>query len=915
MAEISDRNLLFGILAIQLDFIDSEQLVEAANAWMLEKTSSLGEILVKRGSLPVDDKQFIDKIVDKHIAKSGSPKQSLQRLQEFGSSIQTEQIVHRLRNSDSDVAGNSTLEAVTQDHEHESDGFRQVSPLRYRIVRALARGGLGRVSVARDIELDREVALKEILEEKASSFDARDRFMLEAKITGSLEHPGIVPVYGLGIGQKGSPYYAMRLIRGKSLHLEIQNLYKSANGELPFAKLDQTKLRRLLRSVVDACNAVGYAHSRGVLHRDLKPSNIMIGKYGETLVVDWGLAKVLGDPTEDRLQSEPVVVDSRPNDSSLTTMGSVVGSPGYMSPEQANGRLDLLDFRTDVFCLGACLYAVLTGKALFRGSTREETLEAARACDFSAPREFDATIPKSLEAVCLKALAKTNDNRYGSALELAEDIDRWIAGEPVTAMEEPVWQRAGRWAKQHQTLVASTIVLFVVSFLGLVISNRVISGERDTAQRERDRANDLKVIADRATVLALKERDNAKELRLEADESKKIAQSNSKAMSEVLDKFVKELADKWSEFPGFEKERIEMVQLAVERVARLLNESPNDVELRKHLINLNIRLAQLYRMTGDANKSKQTMDYVLELCEVIPLNSSDNCGIVGDALAQCINVIEEQQPAAQLEPYVRNSLDVSRKRFALDPDNWLTQLAMTRALVQQAEFLIRMQKYDEARMACKEAIAIAAAHIESPHTFIEPLFHFFAYHLDGKAALLGGDLREAEKQLNLALSYADKCNEKYKDNNNVMQFRQSVIIDIAVLEFAKDNASRGFELLEESKEVFVYLVDNWQDTIGYKRLLADLQLSMAEKYVLSGQLEKATSAAAEANKIIDNYPGKEFVPAHVLPLQLRSIAVALRLAGDDVSDSLRDAYLQARTALESFDPQDRTLKDVFVPKL
>ena len=214
-----------------------------------------------------------------------------------------------------------------------------VGAVRYAILRHHAKGGLGDVFLARDTELNREVALKEIQERHADRLDSRQRFLVEAEITGGLEHPGIVPVYGLGKYPDGRPYYAMRFIRGDTLRDAIDHFHEADldgdrdPGERTLA------LRELLGRFVDVCNAIGYAHSRGILHRDIKPGNIMLGNFGETLVVDWGLAKSIEAPDLASTSEKPLVSRSG-GGSSPTMLGSAVGTPQFMSPEQAAGRLD-----------------------------------------------------------------------------------------------------------------------------------------------------------------------------------------------------------------------------------------------------------------------------------------------------------------------------------------------------------------------------------------------------------------------------------------------------------------------------------------------------------------------------------------------------------------------------------------------
>ena len=246
---------------------------------------------------------------------------------------------------------------------------RPPTAARFSIIRPHAEGGLGSVSIARDEELNREVALKEIHKRHANDPDSRARFLREAEITGRLEHPSIVPVYGLGQYADGRPFYAMRFIRGDSLKEAIESYHhlrarKANPDELAL------ELRKLLARFLDVCNAIFYAHSRGVLHRDLKPSNIMLGTYGETLVVDWGLAKALDQPELESAVEEELLKPASGSGSMPTQMGTAMGTPQYMSPEQAAGRWDLMGPATDVYGLGATLYSILTGRPPFEGDNR-----------------------------------------------------------------------------------------------------------------------------------------------------------------------------------------------------------------------------------------------------------------------------------------------------------------------------------------------------------------------------------------------------------------------------------------------------------------------------------------------------------------------------------------------------------------
>jgi hypothetical protein len=356
------------------------------------------------------------------------------------------------------------------------------SPLggsRFRIVRFHARGGLGEVFVAEDAELGRPVALKGIRSDRVGDPANRMRFVREAEITGGLEHPGVVPVYSLGSSDDGRPYYAMRLVPGDNLQEALRRFH--AAGPPDFGSLE---FRRLLGRFVQVCDAIAYAHSRGVLHRDLKPANVLLGPFGETYVADWGLAKPIGQ-SADPPAGPAAATDPRPlispsaGDVTDAASGGAMGTPAYMSPEQAAGRHDDLGPATDVYSLGATLYELLTGRTPFAGqSVPLLILEDVSAGRFSPPRAKTPGVPPALEAVCLKAMALRPDDRYPSALALAEDVQQWLADEPVRAYREPWGGRARRWCRRHRSLVTGAVALLVTAVVALAVASFLLDGER-----------------------------------------------------------------------------------------------------------------------------------------------------------------------------------------------------------------------------------------------------------------------------------------------------------------------------------------------------------------------------------------------------------------------------------------------------
>jgi serine/threonine protein kinase len=341
------------------------------------------------------------------------------------------------------------------------------------------------VWVAHDQELNREVAIKEIKPRQADHPDARAQFLLEGEITGGLEHPGIVPVYGMGRYPDGRPYYAMRFIRGNSLRDAIEVYHRQHPERLFGAEQSSVELRKLLGRFIDVCHAVSYAHSRRVLHRDLKPDNVMLGKFGETLVVDWGLAQAESETqTVEDSHNEPPL---RPLSGSIhTKAGSLIGSVQYMSPEQAQGQLELLNSTSDIYSLGATLYNLLAGKPSIDAPNLTEALRKVQSGDIPPPRQIKPDIPRALEAICLKAMASQQKDRYATAQALAEEIECWLADEPVAAYPDSPWQTAQRWLRKHRSWAqAAAVSLLALTLISLVAMYVIDQARRSEMQAKR----------------------------------------------------------------------------------------------------------------------------------------------------------------------------------------------------------------------------------------------------------------------------------------------------------------------------------------------------------------------------------------------------------------------------------------------
>jgi eukaryotic-like serine/threonine-protein kinase len=487
----SQHDLLLCSLACERQLLSGGQLEAAVCQWLTDPQRPLLDVLAVHARLTPEQLADLEAAVPRDAAETDDAVRT-SRLQSLPSSVRRLLMPHV---SDVTLASQSRFETRPHNAQRRGATSAQLAGLtpgdRFDILQVHAQGGLGVVFLARDQEIERTVALKQIKSHWADDEDSRTRFLLEARITGRLEHPGIVPIYALGSDATGRPYYAMRLIRGESL-LDVIERFHGGRGAQANARQRMPELRKLLQRFVDVCNAVDYAHSKGVIHRDIKPSNIMVGKFGETLVVDWGLAKVIGSDEDIALTTRMVRTPETEGAAMGTRIGTTIGTPAYMSPEQAAGRNDDLGPATDVYSLGATLYHMLTG-CLPHASEEDMGVMIARLerGTIIPPHQSAAWLPKPLSSICMKALAFAPEGRYPSARALSDDIERWLGDEPVRAHEEGWLERTFRWTRTHRTLATSLFVGYLVATAAVVVG--VIGWNYLHAQRLRqEQAQELR---------------------------------------------------------------------------------------------------------------------------------------------------------------------------------------------------------------------------------------------------------------------------------------------------------------------------------------------------------------------------------------------------------------------------------------
>ncbi|MCA8918338.1 MAG: protein kinase, partial [Planctomycetes bacterium] len=429
---------------------------------------------------------------------------------------------------------------------------------RYSIQKEHARGGMGRILIAHDNVVGRDVALKELLPQQPSggsipqhteaSRGLTERFLREAKVTGQLEHPNIVSVYEIGKNDDDSLYYTMKFVRGQTLAARLSEIAKDVSLD----KKEKLAARlKLLDNFTDVCNAIAYAHSKGVVHRDLKPENVMLGEYGETIVLDWGLARVRGQEDtvaqklidSTRYMSQSVVENATDK---LTLDGSIVGTPAYMSPEQARGDLDEIDEQSDVYALGAVLYQILSGRAPFEGPVAGLIIQQVL---HSKPLRLSAVspdCPPELEALVEHGMAKDKSDRLKSALEFASEVKAYRDGRTLQSYSYSARELAWRWVARHKRSVITGVVVFYLLVAGAVYHYAQLRQEKAAVEEQKSEAEQATMNAELAFRDARAAEAEARDARKKAEAERAAAKDETAEKERALQGWDMTLADAYA---------------------------------------------------------------------------------------------------------------------------------------------------------------------------------------------------------------------------------------------------------------------------------------------------------------------------------------------------------------------------------
>jgi serine/threonine-protein kinase len=845
----ADRNMLFGVLALQMDFITRDQLVAAMQAWVNEKGKPLGQILREQRVLPDDIYTLLEALVQKHLALHGNdPEKSLAAVSSAASLRQDLKQV-----ADADVQASLGHVGKTRKQEGADPYATMAGALppsvasgqRFRVLRPHARGGLGEVLVAADQELPREVALKQIQDRHADNPDSRARFIVEAAITGGLEHPGIVPVYGLGTYADGRPYYAMRFIRGDSLQEAVERFHKAdAAGTMDLGQRT-LEMRGLLGRFIDVCNAVAYAHSRGVLHRDLKPGNIMIGKYGETLVVDWGLAKLLGGPESQNvapgegslslsgssLSSSGIA--SKLSHVSETVMGSAVGTPRYMSPEQAAGRLDQLGPASDVYSLGATLYCILTGQAPIMILDLGEMLQKSQRGEFPTPRQVKANIARPLEAICLKAMALKPEDRYTTPRALADDLEHWLADEPVSAWPEPWTVKTRRWLGRHRTLVTGMATAAAVAILALASATALL-----TAANERER----------------KAKEYAQEKERDALEQKKKADANFRLARGAVDRYHTAVSeDVLLNEPGMEPLRKKLLESAREFYQKFTQEHAQDSTVKGEL---GLALFRLGQISADIDSERKAIPMLEQAANIFQELSAEQQNVeFQSALAACYHHLGRlcrlTDQIAESEKYYIKAAAMWEQLGKEHPQEVRFQAELARTqlglgnVYQLTRRLDLAQKEYQLSLDARDKLAHANPAKAEYQRDLAISHNNLAMLLEAK----GGKENEAEHGFRAAL---DIQKQLTADIPKISQYQNDLArtyFNLGDLYAQTETISRAEKPYQEAAKIWQTLVTQHAAVTSFHTNQAEALLALAEVYRRSHDTTKAEESCLQALEI------------------------------------------------------------------
>jgi eukaryotic-like serine/threonine-protein kinase len=805
-------------------------------------------------------------------------------------------LIYQAPSSPGKPTASSTDEGSEASESGDTVDFKPEYHSRYTLTQVHGEGGLGQVWLATDPALKREIALKRIRPGKAASRDAQLRLIKEAQITGQLEHPNIIPVYELEhADNKGRPFYTMKFLRGKTLQEKIQAYHKKRKA----GEDDPLDLVELLSAFIDTCFAIAYAGARGIVHRDLKPQNIMVGDFGEVLVLDWGLAKKVGQPEERREKREIELASVL--DDTATHHGGVIGTPAYMAPEQAAGQNDHIDARTDVYGLGAVLFCILAGSSSHRGNKTKNRIKdtqdlLTRISIGATPsvRDLDPTIPRSLDAICAKAMSHSHLDRYQDARELAKDVQRYIADEPVSVVTEFWQERAGRWLRKNrawaQSLATSGVMVIAVSIAAALLINRAWDSEIDAHAKTQD---------------ALDAESRAKAA---AEQAQQEATEFFLASRRTVDTLYRELSDSLSEYPAVQNLRVKLLEEAATEYESLAETRSDVPELKLEAAKSLVRLGEVWRLLRNFDRARSAFEKaqskLTEIAKQDPANS-----VAAIELVTCLNGLgltwattapldQAEDASAQADKYYQEALAtveamLPKLQEKTPGESLLLRQLKARLLANRGSLLSGTNRLDDSLNCLSDAEAEFRAIAEVDDSLRNVHEHAKSLVELSRLLSLHGRGEDAKSALEEAIPVYSRLVVANPDDTGFLSGRADARLSLANALSGDDLLSARLGVYEECVEDYLMLIQSRPDVPVYRSNLVSAEANIAQVLYQQGETKTAGEHAYAALEQV-----LVLVDADASSMRAHSLEVYVRTTYGQI---LRDsgAFTDAETAFIS----------------
>lgn len=694
----------------------------------------------------------------------------------------------------------------------------------YEIVGEIARGGMGVVLDGYDPAFERSVAIKIIRPDRGDLPDVQRRFVAEAALMGSLQHPGVPPVHRRGSTEEGHPFYVMKLIEGETLASLLSS--RSSPAE---------QCSRFVDVLISVCETMGYAHSQQILHRDLKPANIMVGSFGEVQVMDWGMAKRLtrqspGARSDHGTQAvasaapttevETVLVADAEADTGaeLTHEGDILGTPAFMSPEQARGEVDALGPATDIYSLGAILYVVLTGQPPVSGSV-PEILAQLRSGAVVSPAAINPQAPPPLVAICLKALAHDPQQRYADALAMAEDLRAWITDRPVSVYDEPRLERLWRWTRQNRSRATAIGVATGLSLLGLI----AFAGLQQYNNSVLSEANRREVTA-------------------REDAERNFGLANEAVNDMLAEVGVEDLAS----VPRMDESRKRLLRRAVVFFEKLLEQrTRQDVELNR--ASAERKLSQIYSVLGENSAATRHLEAAIADLEELHARAG------GAATRQLAMALSQRgwarRRAGELENAesdLRRAIDLVGEPQSVDA----AQLAM-RCLSELGLVLGGSSRATEAEETLRQAIDTARPYQPdgTPIVIVQQLAN--AHNNLGNLYARTARNQDAMTEHSAAIAYRETLVQANAADPDLVHELATSLGNVALLAARSGEIGRALELNGQAIDHEGSLIENFPSRHEYVVQKARLIMNRATLHAAAGDPNAAATAYADALTLLE----------------------------------------------------------------